>query len=153
MTPGSPGARRRRAPRRPNRPACSARRVPHRREAPRRSRPGPAPPAGRRLGGRSALRRLVGLAVVAGAAAVGQFAGLLATVLLAAVLLLVAVGLRLARENDPDEVTSVLPAWGFALAAPVALGVGIARYIGPVGGAGVVLALIVVFVLLGGDIG
>jgi len=111
------------------------------------------PPAGRRPGGRSALRWLVGLAVVAGAAAVGQFAGLLATVLLAAVLLLVAVALRLARENDPAEVTSVLPAWGFALAAPVALGVGIARYIGPVGGAGVVLALIVVFVLLGGDIG
>ena len=106
-----------------------------------------------RAGKRVAVRWLVGLAVVAAAAAVGWVAALLVTILLVAVLLLVAVGLRLARENDPEGTKPVVPTWGFVVAAPVALGVGVAQYLGPVGGAAVVLALVVVFVLLGGDIG
>lgn len=106
-----------------------------------------------RAGNRVAVRWLVGLAVVAAAATVGRYAALLVTILGVAVVLLVAVALRLARENDPEGTKPVAPTWGFVVAAPVALGVGVAQYLGPVGGAAVVLALVVVFVLLGGDIG
>ncbi len=127
--------------------------------APPTAQPGAADPVPARAGTggrrsrRPLVRWLVGLAVVAAAAVVGQFAGLLVTILLVAALLLVAVGLRLARENDAKDDKPAVPTWGFVVAAPVALGVGVAQYVGPVGGAGVVLALIVLFVLLGGDIG
>jgi hypothetical protein len=39
-----------------------------------------------------------------------------------------------------------------ALAGPVMLGIGLARALGPVGGGLVLFALIVLFVVLGGDI-
>ena len=96
---------------------------------------------------------LSGLALVAAGAVVGASAGFLVTVIVVTVLLLVAVALRLARENLPDGSRPVPPTWGFVLAAPVALGVGVAQLIGPLGGVAVVFGLVVLFVLLGGDIG
>jgi len=102
---------------------------------------------------RRAAPWLSGLALVAAGAVVGASAGFLVTVIVVTVLLLVAVALRLARENLPDGSRPVPPTWGFVLAAPVALGVGVAQLIGPLGGVAVVFGLVVLFVLLGGDIG
>ncbi|HLT68560.1 MAG TPA: serine/threonine-protein kinase [Acidimicrobiales bacterium] len=106
-----------------------------------------------RAGARRALRWLVGPAVVAAAAAVGAVAPLLATIILAVVLVLVAIALRLATSTGPAGARPLLPAWSFALAAPVAVGVGVAQLVGPVGGAVAVLVLLVVFLLLGGELG
>nr|MBO2503666.1 hypothetical protein [Thermoanaerobacterales bacterium] len=71
----------------------------------------------------------------------------------AVALALVAVALRLARSTAPAGARPLLPAWSFALAAPVAIGVGVAQLVGPVGGAVAVLVLLVVFLLLGGELG
>ena len=114
---------------------------------------GPPAAGGARPSRGRALRWLCGWAVVAAAAAVGFLAGLLVTIMVVAALLLVAIGLRLARENLPEGTRPTVPTWAFAVAAPVALGVGIAQLIGPIGGAAVVLGLVVLFLLLGGDIG
>jgi hypothetical protein len=100
------------------------------------------------------VARWASAALVLGlAAVVGVAADLLVTVIVVAVVLVVAVGLRLAREQQPDGARPVPPTWAFALAGPVALGVGLAQIFGPVGGVVGVVALIVLFVLLGGDIG
>jgi hypothetical protein len=87
------------------------------------------------------------------AVAVGFVADLLVTIMVVAVLLVVAVALRLGRERLPEGARPVPPTWAFALAGPAALGVGLAQVLGPLGGAAAVLALVVLFVLLGGDIG
>jgi hypothetical protein len=109
--------------------------------------------SGPRPGRRTAVRWLTGLSAMAAAAAVGAVAGLFVTIVVVTALVLVAIGLRLARENQPEDARPAMPTWGVAVAAPVALGVGVAQLIGPLGGAGVVLGLIVLFVILGGDIG
>jgi len=106
-----------------------------------------------RAGARRALRWLGGPAVVGAAAAVAAVVPLLAAIILAVVLVLVAVALRLARSTAPAGARPLLPAWSFALAAPVAIGVGVAQLVGPVGGAVAVLVLLVVFLLLGGELG
>jgi hypothetical protein len=84
---------------------------------------------------------------------VAAAAPLLATIILAVVLVLVAIALRLARSTGPAGARPLLPARSFALAAPVAIGVGVAQLVGPVGGALAVLVLLVVFLLLGGELG
>lgn len=118
--------------------------------------------AGREAAGRGTPRRRIdrraarwasGLVVLAAAVAVGLVADLLVTIIVVAVLVMVAVGLRLARENQPDGARPVPPTWAFALAGPVALGAGLAQVFGPVGGAAALVGLIVLFVVLGGDIG
>jgi hypothetical protein len=116
-------------------------------------RPGgrrPDQPADR---GRRAARWASGLLVLILAVAVGFVADLLVTIMVVAVLLVVAVALRLGRERLPEGARPVPPTWAFALAGPAALGVGLAQVLGPLGGAAAVLALVVLFVLLGGDIG
>ncbi len=108
----------------------------------------------RRRGVERRVVRWVSAALVLGlAVAVGFFAELLVTIIVVAVLLVVAVGLRLARERLPDGAKPVPPTWAFALAGPAALGVGLAQVLGPVGGAAVLLALVVLFFVVGGDIG
>jgi hypothetical protein len=91
---------------------------------------------------------VLGLAV-----GVGYYAALLVTIMVVAVLLVVAVGLRLGRERLPEGARPVPPTWAVALAGPAALGVGLAQVLGPLGGAAALLGLIVLFVLVGGDIG
>lgn len=107
--------------------------------------------AGRR-GGRRVARWVSGVLVLAGAAVVGLVAGLLVTVIAAAVLVMAAVGLALAREGASPGARPVPPTWTVGLAGPVALGVGLGRVLGPVWGAVAIVVLIVVFFLLGGDI-
>lgn len=107
--------------------------------------------------GRRNRRRLVrwgsGLLVLAAAAGVAAVADLLLTVIMVAVMLLVAVAMGLAGESRPAGVKPVPPTWGFALGGPLALGVGVAQVVGPWGGAGAVLALVLLFFLIGGDFG
>jgi hypothetical protein len=102
---------------------------------------------------RRAARWVSAVAVLGLAAAVGSIAPLLVTIMVVAVLLVVAVGLRLGRERLPDGARPVPPTWAVALAGPVALGMGLAQVLGPLGGAAALLGLIVLFVLVGGDIG
>ncbi len=113
--------------------------------------PGAAGAPGRR-GGRRVARWVSGGLVLAGAAAVGLVAGLLVSVIAAAVLVMAAVGLALAREGSPPGARPVPPTWTVGLAGPVALGVGLGQVLGAVWGAVAILVLIVLFFLLGGDI-
>jgi serine/threonine protein kinase len=104
-------------------------------------------------GVRRLARWLSALLIVGGAAAVGYFGGLLVAVIALAVLLMAAVALRIGRERLPEGARPVPPTWAVGLAGPVALGVALVRAIGAVWGAAAMVALIVVFFLLGGDIG
>jgi hypothetical protein len=131
-------------------PAAGGTRVFRFGQAPRATTAAPA----RGLRNRRRLVRWVsGLLVLGAAAAVAAVADLLLTVILVAVMLLVAVAMGLAGESRPAGVKPVPPIWGFALGGPLALGVGVAQVVGPLGGAGAVLALVVLFFLIGGDIG
>lgn len=113
----------------------------------------PEPVAGEGAGVERAVARwLSALAVLAVAAVVGLLADLLVTVIVVAVLVVTAVGLGLAREQAPVEARPIPPTWAVGLAGPLALGVGVAQIVGPIGGVAVVLALIALFFLLGGDI-
>jgi hypothetical protein len=91
--------------------------------------------------------------LVAGAVAVGMVGGLLVAVIALAVLVMVAVVLRVARERLPEGARPVPPTWAVALAGPVVLGTALVDALGPVWGAAALVALIAVFFLLGGDIG
>jgi hypothetical protein len=120
---------------------------------------GAAPTAGRGGGPgsrgerRQVARWISALSVLGLAVVVGYYAPLLVTIMVVAVLLVVAVGLRLGRERLPEGARPVPPTWAVALAGPAALGVGLAQVLGPLGGAAALLGLIVLFVLVGGDIG
>jgi hypothetical protein len=112
-----------------------------------------APPGGRRGIDRRVARWGSAAVVLGLAVAVGVVAQLLVTIIVVAVLVVVAVGLRFARERLPDGARPVPPTWAFALAGPTALGVGLGQVLGPVGGAAAVLGLVVLFFVVGGDIG
>jgi hypothetical protein len=114
---------------------------------------GPGGEPGPRGERRQVARWISALSVLGLAVAVGYYAPLLVTIMVVAVLLVVAVGLRLGRERLPEGARPVPPTWGVALAGPAALGVGLAQVLGPLGGAAALLGLIVLFVLVGGDIG
>jgi serine/threonine protein kinase len=126
-------------------------------------RPSPVPPTLRRSaepaagdaprGGRRLARWLSAVLIVGGAAAIGAYGGLLVAVIALAVLLMAAVALRIGRERLPEGARPVPPTWAVGLAGPVALGVALVRAVGAVWGAAALVALIVVFFLLGGDIG
>jgi hypothetical protein len=107
---------------------------------------------GRRLGGSPVVRTLAVAVVLGAAVAVGVWASLLVVVIVTAVVMVLAVALRLSRLRLPDGSRPLPPTWSVALAGPVMLGVGLAEALGPVLGGLVLLALIVVFVVLGGDI-
>jgi hypothetical protein len=119
--------------------------------------PGEAAGAGERAaagrGGRTLARWLSAVLIVGGAAAVGAFGGLLVAAIAAALLLMAAIALRIGRERLPEGARPVPPTWAVGLAGPVALGVALVRALGAVWGAAVMVAVIVVFFLLGGDIG
>ena len=106
------------------------------------------PPARRRL-----ARWLSAAVVLGGAVAIGLVGGLLVVVIALAVLVMLAVALRLGRERLPDEARPLPPTWSVALAGPVVLGTALVRELGPLWGVAALLALVVVFFLLGGDIG
>jgi hypothetical protein len=91
--------------------------------------------------------------IVGGAAAIGLFGGLLVAVIALAVLLMAAIGLRIGRERLPEGARPVPPTWAVGLAGPVVLGVALVRAFGAVWGVAAMVVLIVVFFLLGGDIG
>ncbi|HKY64941.1 MAG TPA: hypothetical protein VJM49_01160, partial [Acidimicrobiales bacterium] len=93
------------------------------------------------------------LVVVGAAVAVGALVPLLVAVIVTAVVLVLAVALRLGRERLPEGARPVPPTWAVALAGPVVLGFGLAQVIGPVAAVGALVALVVLFVVLGGDIG
>jgi serine/threonine protein kinase len=100
------------------------------------------------------VARWASAALILGAAvAIGLTADLLIVVIALAVLVMLAVGLRLSREQLPEGVKPVPPTWAVGLAGPVALGLGLGRAFGPVGGVAALVALVVLFFLLGGDIG
>ena len=112
----------------------------------------PDEPLGRRLAS-SLIVRALAVAVVLGAAvAVGLWADLLVVVIVTAVVMVVSVALRLSRLRLPDGSRPLPPTWAVALAGPVMLGIGLAEALGPIGGGLALLALIVLFVVLGGDI-
>ncbi len=114
-------------------------------------------PSGGGVQGRATGRRLArwgsAAVLVAGAVVVGMVGGLLVAVIALAVLVLAAVALRVARERLPDGARPVPPTWAVVLAGPVVLGTALVDELGPVWGAAALVALIVVFFLLGGDIG
>jgi len=90
--------------------------------------------------------------IVALAAAVGAIAGLLASVIVATVLVLIAVALQFRRASLPDGSRPIPPTWAVTLAAPVVLGVALVQALGPLPGGIVLIVLIVVFVVVFGDI-
>ena len=98
-------------------------------------------------------RLLTAALVICGALALGWFADLLIVVIVTAVLVVLSVVLRLSRLRLPEGSRPLPPTWSVALAGPVALGAGLMAAFGPVVGAVVLLAILVLFVLLGGDIG
>ena len=87
------------------------------------------------------------------AAIVGLLVPLLVAVIVTAIVLVGAVGLRLGRERLPEGARPVPPTWSVVLAGPVVLGVGLAQVIGAVGAVVVLVVIIVGFVVLGGDLG
>jgi Protein kinase domain len=112
----------------------------------------PDEPLGRRLAASPVVRALAVVAVLGAAVAVGLWANLLVVVIVTAIVTVLAVGLRLSRLRLPDGARPLPPTWSVALAGPVMLGIGLAQALGPVGGGLVLFALIVLFVVLGGDI-
>jgi hypothetical protein len=92
-------------------------------------------------------------AVLGGAVAIGLTAGLLVVVIALAVLVMLAVALKLGRERLPDDARPVPPTWAVGLAGPVVLGAALVRELGAIWGVAALVALVVVFFLLGGDIG
>jgi hypothetical protein len=112
----------------------------------------PGEPLGQRLAGSLVVRALAVVVVLGAAVAVGLWASLLVVVIVTAIVMVLAVGLRLSRLRLPDSARPLPPTWSVALAGPVMLGIGLAEALGPVGGALALLALVVLFVVLGGDI-
>jgi hypothetical protein len=112
----------------------------------------PGEPIGQRLAGSLVVRALAVVVVLGAAVAVGLWASLLVVVIVTAIVMVLAVGLRLSRLRLPDGARRLPPTWSVALAGPVMLGIGLAEALGPVGGALALLALVVLFVVLGGDI-
>jgi hypothetical protein len=112
----------------------------------------PGEPLGQRLAGSLVVRTLAVVVVLGAAVAVGLWASLLVVVIVTAIVMVLAVGLRLSRLRLPDGARPLPPTWSVALAGPVMLGIGLAEALGPVGGALALLALVVLFVILGGDI-
>jgi eukaryotic-like serine/threonine-protein kinase len=111
----------------------------------------PEEPPGQRLTASPVVRGLAAVAVLAAAVAVGLWADLLVVVIVTAVVMVLAVALRLSRLRLPEGARPLPPTWSLALAGPIMLGIGLAEALGPLGGALALLALIVLFVLLGGD--
>jgi eukaryotic-like serine/threonine-protein kinase len=101
---------------------------------------------------RRTIRWVSAAVILVAAVAVGFFAGLLGAVIVTAVLVILAVALRLGRENQPSEVPPVPPTWAVALAVPVVLGTALMQAFGVVVGAAALLGLVVLFFVLGGDI-
>jgi serine/threonine protein kinase len=113
-----------------------------------------APAPGRRHPPASPRVRLLAAVVPLGVAvAVGMWAGLLVAILATAAVTLAAVALRLRREHLPEGSRPLVPTWALALAGPVMLGTALAVALGPLPGLAVLVALIVLFVVVGGDIG
>ena len=101
-----------------------------------------------------AIVRLATAALVLGvAAAIGWWADLLIVVIATAVVVVLAVVLRLSRLRLPDGARPAPPTWSVALSGPVMLGAGLVGAFGLVVGLGALVALVALFVLLGGDLG
>jgi uncharacterized membrane protein YfcA len=89
--------------------------------------------------------------LVAAAAVVGAIGELLASVIVAAVLVLVALAVQYRRGADSDGPRArpaVPPTWSIALASPVALGAGLATTFGALPGFIVTVVVVVLFILL-----
>ncbi len=91
-------------------------------------------------------------AVVAAAAAVGALTGPLASVMVTAVLVVVALALHYRRAQRLDGARPVPPTWAIGLASVVVLGVGLVHAFGAVPGVVALVILVVAFVVLAGDI-
>jgi serine/threonine protein kinase len=102
----------------------------------------------------TALRWGSGLLVVLAALAFGLLAGLLVVVIVTAVLLVAAVFTSLVRDRYPDGRSwNVPPTWSIAVAAPVVLGAGLSTVVGVWGAVAALVVLLVLFFVLGGDLG
>jgi hypothetical protein len=94
------------------------------------------------------------LLVLAAALAFGLLADLLVVVIVTAVLLVGAVFASLFRDKYPDgRAWNVPPTWSIALAAPIVLGAGLSTVIGVWGAIIALVVLLVLFFVLGGDLG
>src|SRR5918994_22136 len=91
-------------------------------------------------------------AVVAAAAAIGALTGPLTSVMVTAVLVVVALALHYKRAQRPDGARPLPPTWAVGLASVVVLGVGLVHAFGPVPGVVALVILVVAFVVLAGDI-
>jgi hypothetical protein len=110
-----------------------------------------APPSTRYAGSRLAWWGSAA-AVVAAAAAIGALTGPLASVMVTAVLVVVALALHYKRSQRPDGARPLPPTWAVGLASVVVLGVGLVHAFGPVPGVVALVILVVAFVALAGDI-
>ena len=90
--------------------------------------------------------------VLGAAVAVGLLADLMVVVIVTAIVMVLAVVLRLSRLRLPDGARPLPPTWSVTLAGPVMLGIALVEALGPVGEGLALLALVVLFVVLGGDI-
>ena len=91
-------------------------------------------------------------AVVAAAAAIGALTGPLVSVMVTAVLVVVALSLHYKRAQRPDGARPLPPTWAVGLASVVVLGVGLVHAFGPVPGVVALVILVVAFVVVAGDI-
>ena len=112
----------------------------------------PGEPLGRRLAESLVVRALAVGVVLGAAVAVGLLADLLVVVIVTAIVMVLAVVLRLSRLRLPDGARPLPPTWSVTLAGPVMLGIALVEALGPVGAGLALLALVVLFVVLGGDI-
>jgi hypothetical protein len=85
------------------------------------------------------------------AVAVGLATGLLPSVLVGAVVILVATVLQYRRADLPAAARPVPPTWAVAFAGPVVVSAGLVQAFGPVAGAAALVALLVLFLVTAGD--
>ncbi|MGH9110842.1 MAG: serine/threonine-protein kinase [Acidimicrobiales bacterium] len=109
--------------------------------------PLPTSPAGGRLAPWASA-----VAVVAAAAAIGALTEPLTSVIVTAVLVVVALALHYRRAERPEGARALPPTWSVGLASVTVLGVGLVDAFGTVPGIVGLVILVVAFVVLAGDI-
>ena len=89
--------------------------------------------------------------VLLAAVVIGLVTGLLPSVLVGAVVILVAMVLQYRRADLPSAARPVPPTWAVAFAGPVVVSAGLVHAFGPVAGAAALVALLVLILVTAGD--
>jgi serine/threonine protein kinase len=101
--------------------------------------------------GRDAAWWASAVAVLAAAAAIGAVTGLLASILVAAVVFVLSLALQFRRGDQADGARHIPPTWALALAGPVVLGVALVQEFGVAVGVVVLVVLVLLFAVVAGD--